>query len=171
MSVDLIRETLEQHVNMRLAAGADMPLGRLVLGIGKGYEGISFADKRRPSRKCYENALKYAEAKGLRYAEGYGLSGTLLKGGCVFPVEHAWCVDRDGRAVDPTWEEPEASFYMGIEFDVWQVWRRVSQTGTFGMFHKGPTGAEDVQFMQSLAPHLDLRPRRRPGAGAGLPKP
>lgn len=160
MTAGPMRETLERHIDLYLAAGGDMPLARLVLKIGKAYAGVPFRGKPRAPKKCFENALRYAEANGLRYAEGYGLSGTLIKNGLFFPVEHAWCVDDEGNAVDPTWRNPETSLYYGIEFDVWQVWSRVSRTGTFGMFHSGPAGLADIDYMESLFPGLMAEGKR-----------
>lgn len=68
---------------------------------------------------CYANAQYLASRrKGLRYAEGYATS--------VIPVEHAWCVDAQGRVIDPTWDEKHQPDYFGIAFDSEHV-RRIRQ--------------------------------------------
>lgn len=48
---------------------------------------------------CYANAYRFARRSNgtLQYAEGYALAEI---GTAHF---HAWCVDPDGRVVDPTW--------------------------------------------------------------------
>jgi hypothetical protein len=71
--------------------------------------------ERGEPRLCYMNAYKLAESHGLNYVEGFGLSANLAKIGLThFPVEHAWCVDDDGKVYDPTWDDPTASAYRGV---------------------------------------------------------
>ncbi|MEG4494880.1 hypothetical protein [Microcoleus sp. D3_18_C4] len=57
---------------------------------------------------CYWNCQKLALANNsLTYAEGYALHPDV-----GFPIAHAWLLDSDGGAIDPTWNS-EAS-YFGI---------------------------------------------------------
>lgn len=59
---------------------------------------------------CYANAQFLARRrKGLRYVEGFATN--------VIPVEHAWCIDAEGRVVDPTWGEDRKPDYCGIAFE------------------------------------------------------
>lgn len=152
---DPVASALRQHAQMHALMGRDMPLARLLLAKGRSCKGMRFDKKRMPSKQCFRNALVHAQAHGLAYAEGYALSGSLTKRGLVLPVEHAWCVDGQGRAIDPTWEEPEASFYLGIEFDAADVWKRVERNGTFGVFCVGPASRPDISLMLSIMPDLN----------------
>lgn len=169
-----VARALIAHVSLLAAAGGDMPLARLMLARGKSYSGTRYVGMRMTPKMCFKNAIRLAERKGYRYAEGYALSGTLLTSGIVFPVEHAWCVDRDGNAVDPTWEDPENSHYLGIEFDVTEVWKRTALTGTFGMFFKGVAGTVDHDFLETLMPDLkpgEVDPNFLPDGEGLLPRP
>lgn len=51
-------------------------------------------------KECYSNALtliiEQANPK-LAYCEGVAAG--------IIPVQHAWCVDEDGRVLDPTWDQ------------------------------------------------------------------
>jgi hypothetical protein len=60
---------------------------------------------------CYWNCQQLALANiNLTYVEGYALDA-----GVGFPIAHAWLLDTDFRAIDPTWNS-QAS-YFGIPFD------------------------------------------------------
>lgn len=64
------------------------------------------------ARCCYLNAYTLASENPDRftYFEGFGS----LVGGDGWPTAHAWCVDRDGRVVDPTWwgiSQPPAAYH------------------------------------------------------------
>jgi hypothetical protein len=69
-------------------------------------------------KACYYNAYHLARRRArLRYVEGFALS--------VIPMEHAWCVDEQGRIVDPTWGEDfnliegkRPVDYFGMAFDL-----------------------------------------------------
>ena len=65
--------------------------------------------KLRPERHCYHNAYSLALECRFTYVEGY--AGHL---------EHAWCVDRYGKVVDPTWPKDLriGIDYFGIAFNI-----------------------------------------------------
>jgi hypothetical protein len=71
-------------------------------------------------RYCYANAYRFAQISGgtLRYAEGVGRTSSPR--GSIH--DHAWCVDEDGRVVDPTWggplQPPAGAAYFGAIFDL-----------------------------------------------------
>lgn len=79
---------------------------------------------------CYANAARYVlEHDKLHYCEGYALSLRL-----PIPVPHAWVVDDDGHAIDPTWDYPEGeAFYFGVPFLCDNTWVRLLKLGTFGI--------------------------------------
>lgn len=66
--------------------------------------------KLGPMRQCYMNAYQLASAYPRRYwyAEGYAAG--------IIPVEHAWVVDRNGNAYDPTWRWADCKEYFGVVF-------------------------------------------------------
>lgn len=167
-----LEEALRSHLSMRALLGADMPIARLVLALGVPRGGAAFKGRRMQPKACFRNAAVYAERHGMLYEEGYALSGRLAACGIVLPVEHAWCVDANGMAVDPTWEEPETSLYLGVSFRPREVMDRVARKGTFGMFQSGRAGLDDREFLESLLPGLnpgEVDPAYVP-EGVGLPK-
>jgi len=75
---------------------------------------------------CYANAYRLAEQHPaeLTYAEGYAL-------GCVIPTPHAWCVDRTGLVVDPTWQSGNG--YIGVPLNNKYVNRTIMARGQYGV--------------------------------------
>jgi hypothetical protein len=79
---------------------------------------LNSTHKRGPMRQCFMNAVKMATSGRLvTYCEGFALGSTM-------PMLHAWCVDREGRVLDPTWPYPDAA-YHGVPFKLDYVLRRV----------------------------------------------
>ena len=75
----------------------------------------------------YQNALELALATpGLRYVEGFATGESVV-------LEHAWCVDEDMWAVDPTWAEPENRSYFGVYYDPTEVLAAVEEQGFYGL--------------------------------------
>lgn len=73
---------------------------------------------------CFGNAAHYVVMHdGFHYCEGYATSHKL-----PLPIPHAWVVDDDGHAVDPTWRyaEGEAS-YFGVPLLRDAVWARLEK--------------------------------------------
>lgn len=63
-------------------------------------------------KECYRNAyLHSAHNKDLIYCEGLAVSKNL-----PLPLEHAWCLDNEGRVYDPTWDDSTECLYFGIAF-------------------------------------------------------
>ena len=79
--------------------------------------GREFAPAGRPKgfrkmsdKACFRNALHLIVTRqGLRYAEGFALSGFGW-------VHHAWVVDSQDNAIDVTWSQ-QAERYVGVAFD------------------------------------------------------
>lgn len=77
-------------------------------------------------KECFANAFRLAMARDeLRYAEGYAMRDG------SFGMHHAWCVDAQGRVVDPTWDFP--ADYYGVIYDLAYVGKVVSKKGVFGV--------------------------------------
>ncbi|MFI8091527.1 hypothetical protein ACIF9R_24940 [Streptomyces sp. NPDC086080] len=63
-----------------------------------------------PERQCFVNAAETErEHPDLAYIEGLALGD-----GSPLPTLHAWCADRDGQVIDPTWSKLGGSAYLGI---------------------------------------------------------
>lgn len=86
-------------------------------------------------RQCYKNAaeLALAEFKGLRYAEGYACSTVPV------PVHHAWLVDEQGHAYDPTWGYVPQARYFGVVFRTDALAEFISSSRVWGVFSEGFT--------------------------------
>ena len=73
--------------------------GQFVLKNGKQWQnGHALPKDVEPmkEKQCFMNAAKMAtESERFIYCEGYALS--------IIPVMHAWCLDKDGNVIDPTW--------------------------------------------------------------------
>ena len=83
-------------------------------------------EKRCRKSQCYMNAYRLAEAHPeLDYVEGVAISGNLI------PMDHAWCADREGRVVDPTW--PDGHHYVGVPLRMGFVRRTVFAKKTYGV--------------------------------------
>jgi hypothetical protein len=81
-------------------------------------------------KQCYANAAKglfaaLGRGEEIRYAEGYAISKT----GLPLPIQHAWLVDKEGRVLDPTWQDHRDYLYYGIVFDTDFVLDMLEETG------------------------------------------
>lgn len=74
-------------------------------------------------RECFRNAALLAVKHRIAYVEGHCLSSI------GFPVLHAFCVDGEGRVVDPTWTDPLDCLYHGVALDPRRVLRHHASSG------------------------------------------
>lgn len=91
-----------------------------------------------PKKECFANASKLAlERSNLTYVEGYAMVNDRLP----LPIAHAWCVDKKGRVIDNTWENPGVS-YFGVPFKTSYLAKKLSETGVYGIL-SGSVGSSD----------------------------
>ena len=123
LEYDMIRGNLEPRMwpfdgprDFVLRLGRDFPSRPLPQGVRRGLP-----------RQCFHNAASLAlrRPQEFLYVEGYAFT----KGLCT---EHAWCVDREGYAVDPTWQGTHEAHYFGVPFFHPYVRRRGRERGELG---------------------------------------
>lgn len=134
---DLLRGYLEGlaafgRANDRLEGWTHQSIEALVLAHGRAWtpQRRPAAYRKRAFRQCFRNAFELAQDHPeLTYVEGYADAG-------IIPVEHAWCVDRVGRVVDPTWRAAKTaeSAYFGVALATRWVTARIVRTGVYGAF-------------------------------------
>lgn len=83
--------------------------------------------KKMTAKQCFANAAHLAIEKGYTYVEGYATTHKIN-----FPLEHAWCVTKDGKLVDPTWED--GAEYFGVPFKMDYLLEVMHETGQYGVF-------------------------------------
>lgn len=103
---------------------------------------------RGTPRECFRNAGSLAMAyPELTYVEGMALH-------TILPTAHAWCVDRDGRVIDPTWDYSPTSAYLGIPFRRDFLYRQLEATQVWGLMAEFIPDvlidAAPVQFIEGL---------------------
>lgn len=123
-------------------------------------EGTDFAPPSGPlpdnitrgtEKECYKNCFDLVMGSpvasmsqpgfsetGLTYCEGFAVS-TFDDGEAMFPMLHAWVVDADGIAHEPTW--PKAGIeYFGIRFKTAWVFDEVIKQEHYGVLDAWPDG-------------------------------
>jgi hypothetical protein len=107
------------------------PVAKFLLQNGRSWAVGPCTFKGRPSLsgRCFKNAFRLAmQRPEFTYVEGYAMS--------VVPMHHAWCVDRTGRVVDPTWrcnEHVTHDIYWGVAFNFDYVLDAVAINGVYGL--------------------------------------
>lgn len=91
--------------------------------------------KRGQPRFCYANCKQLAlKNRNLTYVEGYAMAQ-----GVPLPLQHAWLLDTDGYAIDPTWEIPGCC-YLGIPLatawikSIWDSRKQKGRTDELSIF-------------------------------------
>lgn len=89
--------------------------------------------QRGRKKECFFNAGNLALNSGrlhpklYRYIEGFAWMPESI------PVMHAWCVDRKGKVIDPTWDYHPNTVYFGVCFDADYLLDVISCTGNWGI--------------------------------------
>lgn len=103
-------------------------------------EGEWFAPSKLPTRispgeprQCFANAARLAlDHDDLTYVEGYGMVEDI-----PMVMAHAWCVDRMGKVVDPTWLEDDgyarAAGYVGLRVRDVDLRAMLLARGSYGL--------------------------------------
>jgi len=112
MYTNHIQTALQRSVTFHESAGFKTSPDHFILKHGRLF--TSIAPKRRflpwlkRAHSCYTNCLQLSRIERLVYVEGCAVvAGTGVE------VGHAWCLDADGRVLDPTWEVP-GDAYFGV---------------------------------------------------------
>lgn len=101
-----------------------------------------------PQKECFSNAARLAldHPYALTYAEGYAGREDL-------PIEfrHAWCVDRDGLVVDPTWRGvTERDEYLGVQIPLQMLLEIQTRTEQYGVLWTGPLDVPNFEVIELL---------------------
>lgn len=147
-----IKDILQRDVEMFASMGHVDYLKKFILDHGAAYRGTKFKGKKMPKKECFCNALHYAQEHGLLYVEGYGISHGMASKGLPLAFEHAWCIDKKGKVVDPTWDDGPDASYMGIAFTAKEAVARVLVTGHYGLFNNGV--CYDTTFIEQVRRRL-----------------
>jgi hypothetical protein len=121
-----------QNENCRALRNLILPPAEYILRNGREYGPVKGKCRKMAAQQCFMNATKMAaDDPELTYVEGWATSEIGV------PVEHAWCVDKDGKIYDPTWTgktRPVGVEYFGVPFRREQVARVTLMTRVFGIF-------------------------------------
>ena len=127
--------------------------------------------------KCFSNAQRMAHTTSygrLRYFEGCATPHS-SEGNGQESHAHAWCVDEQGRVLDPTWKAPTAT-YSGVEvplarlgWDAVKELSRYTDGSLFANYAYGdplcrlawPLSDESISYIRSILDNLDRLPRSR----------
>lgn len=91
--------------------------------------------RRGKARNCFQNAgllaLKYPTK--FTYCEGWAQMPSCNE----LTTAHAWCLDRKGNVVDPTWEYEEGCEYLGLPVKTLALQEKICATEVWGFFPDG----------------------------------
>jgi len=99
-----------------------------------GVEPLPQGMRRGKDHECYKNAfLLMGMHPSLTYVEGVAVSTERS-----VPTHHAWCVDEQGRVIDPTW--PNGRSYFGVPFTREYVLATYTAIGRLGVIRNMEQG-------------------------------
>jgi hypothetical protein len=127
-----MRDYLENMVEMvkKLKHNSKMKyscMEEFVLKNGKEYHnGHPGKIERGKMKECFRNAFLLADMKNLIYVEGFATFS-----GIGLPVLHAWCVNKKGVVIDPTWDHGDE--YWGVPFSMRYIRKILLKTKRYGI--------------------------------------
>lgn len=125
------RAYLEQMVEIRKNSNL-RPMGvsyscleDFVLKEGKEFKYSPRPDSipKKKDNYCFQNSFEVARKHNLSYVEGFANAGIVML--------HAWCVDKSGVVVDPTWNK--GSDYFGVVIPAYLMYALVLNRGKYGI--------------------------------------
>jgi hypothetical protein len=104
--------------------------------------------RRGRPKQCYMNAYRLATRlpDEYTYVEGMAIPDVVS-----IPMGHAWCVDNNGKVVDPTWPLPGKA-YFGVHLSAEFIQRHSAKTGVYGVF--GGYDKETIKLLQCGFPPM-----------------
>ena len=107
---------------------------------GRAFISGKYPDKylkyRGQKKMCFKNAFDLSQIfPELRYVEGFGFSELL-----PLAIFHAFCVDKKGNVIDPTWEYQDRTEYFGVELNQDYVVQTVLKTRHYGILENHRDG-------------------------------
>lgn len=106
-----------------------------VLRQGRDYPGRALPRryKRGMPNACFQNSAALVDRHpSLRYCEGF-----LWLPGMPFALHHAWTLDRKGRVVDVTLDDPAAYEFRGVTFGIYAYHANLRRHGSCSLLHTG----------------------------------
>lgn len=117
----------------------------------------TFDGERGEVHGCYMNAYRLMDSNSkMTYVEGYVNLGGL-------PIQHAWCVDKNGNVIDPTLTAPVPGKtivpigYFGIPFNRNYVYATAVKTGVYGVL----SGMSNWELFEGKVKPATFRSRRK----------
>jgi len=109
---------------------SDKSIEHLVKNYGNVYKPQELPDiyTKEEDKRCFVNAYRLAqENENLTYVEGFAFPDFI-----DIPIQHAWCVDKQGNVIDNTWKKAGTA-YIGIPFNEHYMMLIMAKTGVYGM--------------------------------------
>lgn len=146
--MSLIETTLQASVSAWEKIGLPALMERFILRNGTVMKPQEFREPLYPAKACFMNATHYVDLhKHAEYVEGFGIRASL-----GIAMQHAWARSRDGRAIDPTWNDSMECEYMGVVIDRATHRKIMRKSGVYGVLDHGR--GINTDFIFSVDPGL-----------------
>lgn len=87
--------------------------------------------RRGNMKECYRNAtLLVIGHPQYSYVEGYAMN--------IIPTMHAWCIDKKGKVIDPTWNDGKE--YFGVAFNRDFLFKSITKAKRYGLIDSWQEG-------------------------------